>query len=161
MIRIFHKASSIRSRLKNGSRVGINGTMPLKFATRIAAQKRRKVVLAVVARAKLLDIAGPLQVFTDARHEDGSQAYEVVLASEKGGPISTDSGMVLASERLSKALIGDVDTLLVTGGDADFLPRATASMRACLVENHQASTKARLDLRWRFHPGRAWRSQWT
>lgn len=108
--------------------------MPLEPATKIVSRKCR-VVLAVVAQAKLLDIAGPLQVFTDARHEDGSQAYDVVLASEKGGPISTDSGIALASERLSKALKGDVDTLLVTGGDANLLPRATGSMRACLAEN--------------------------
>jgi transcriptional regulator GlxA family with amidase domain len=66
--------------------------MPLKSATQNAGQKQRKVVLAVVAQAKLLDVAGPLQVFTDARHEDGSRAYNVVLASENGGPISTDSG---------------------------------------------------------------------
>ena len=115
--------------------VGTNNSMPSKTARVIAPKKCRKVVLAVVAQAKLLDVAGPLQVFTDAHREDGSRAYDVVLASENGGPLPTDSGMVLASERLSQALKGDVDTLLVTGGDADTLPRATASMRDCLANN--------------------------
>ena len=109
--------------------------MPSTSATAKALPKCRRVVLTVAGRPKLLDVAGPLQVFTDARREDGSRAYDVVLASEHGGPVPTDSGVVLASERLSQALRGDVDTLLVTGGDANALPKATASMRACLARH--------------------------
>jgi transcriptional regulator GlxA family with amidase domain len=83
----------------------------------------------------LLDVAGPLQVFNDAKYEDKSRVYEVVLASEEGGPISTDAGMVLASERLETVLKSDVDTLLITGGDPAFIPTSTASLRASL-NNH-------------------------
>ncbi len=133
--RLLRTAGSIRSGLKASSGEGIYGIMSSKPAPRIAAQERRKVVIATVAQAKLLDIAGPLQVFTDARHEDGRHAYNVVLASEKGGPVSTDCGVVLASERLEEVLKGNLDTLLVTGGDSALLPTATASMRACLADN--------------------------
>lgn len=96
--------------------------------------RRRKVAVAIFGRAKLLDVAGPLQVFADARHEDGRHAYDVVIVSENGGPVATDAGLVLASERLDTVLQGDVDTILVTGGDADFLPKIPASIRANLAE---------------------------
>lgn len=93
---------------------------------------RRKVVIIIFDQAKLLDIAGPLQVFTDARFADGSRAYDVVLASEEGGPVSTDTGMVMASERLEDVLSGEVDTLLISGGDQRFLPPSIVSLCARL-----------------------------
>lgn len=92
----------------------------------------RKVVIVIFDQAKLLDVAGPLQVFADARFTDGSRAYEAVLASEEGGPVSTDTGMVMASERLEDVLSGEVDTLLISGGDQRFLPPSIASLCACL-----------------------------
>jgi len=83
-------------------------------------------------QAKLLDVAGPLQVFNDAQHDDGARVYETILASEQGGPIATDAGMVLASQRLEDVLEAEMDTLLVTGGDPAFIPAATASLRTRL-----------------------------
>jgi transcriptional regulator GlxA family with amidase domain len=99
------------------------------FALNVPRQ-RRKVVIVVHDQAKLLDVAGPLQVFNDAKHDDNSLAYEVVLASEEGGPISTDAGMVLGTQRLEDVLQCDVDTLLITAGDPAIVPTATASLRA-------------------------------
>ncbi|WP_422929253.1 GlxA family transcriptional regulator [Singulisphaera sp. PoT] len=109
--------------------------MAKKPAAPIASPGRRKVVMAVVGQPKLLDIAGPLQVFTDARHEDGRNAYDVILASEGGGPVTTDSGIVLASERLEEALNGEVDTLLLTGGDSTSLPKLSKAMHASLTRS--------------------------
>ena len=84
--------------------------MSSKSAKRIAVQKPRNVVLAVVGRAKVLDIAGPLQVFADARFDDGHPAYKVVLASEVGGAIPTDGGVAIASVRLKDVPISDIET---------------------------------------------------
>jgi transcriptional regulator GlxA family with amidase domain len=95
---------------------------------------RRKVVIVVHDKAKLLDVAGPLQVFNDAKYEDQTRVYEVVLASEHGGPIATDAGMLLPSAPLKEVLDGDVDTLLITGGDPAFIPTSTASLRARLTD---------------------------
>ena len=94
----------------------------------------RKVVIVIFDQAKLLDIAGPMQVFNDARFEDGSRAYDVVLASEDGGPVSTDTGMVMASERIDDVLSGEVDTLLIAGGDQRFLPPSIQSLCARLAK---------------------------
>lgn len=92
-------------------------------------------MIVVHDQAKLLDVAGPLQVFNDARYEDGSRAYEVSLASEEGGAIATDAGMLLASERLETILSSSIDTILITGGDPASIPTATASLRACLMHH--------------------------
>ena len=53
--------------------------------------------------------------------------------------------MVLASERLEDVLNGDVDTLLVTGGDSVLLPTTSPSMRAMLAKDIGASTQAWFD----------------
>ena len=76
----------------------------------------------MVGQVKLLDVAGPLQVFSDARQADGTRAYDVVIASENGGPMPTDAGMVLESTQLEDALNSPLDTLLVTGGDTFSVP---------------------------------------
>lgn len=98
------------------------------------SRQRRKVVIVVHEQAKLLDVAGPLQVFNDAKHADNTPVYEVILASEQGGAIATDVGLILASEPLKKVLSSDIDTLLITGGDPAFIPTATASLRASLIK---------------------------
>jgi transcriptional regulator GlxA family with amidase domain len=92
----------------------------------------RNVVLVTYDQAKLLDITGPLQVFSDARAEDGSAAYSVILASERGQQIITDAGVALATKPIAQALADDVDTLIVVGGVPAVSPTETASLRQCL-----------------------------
>jgi len=84
-------------------------------------------------QAKLLDITGALQVFNDACLADGRRAYQVILASEAGGPVTTDTGLVLDSKSIAKAMAGIVDTVLVSGGAPAVSAAATASLRACLA----------------------------
>ncbi|MBY2907674.1 helix-turn-helix domain-containing protein [Rhizobium leguminosarum] len=97
-------------------------------------KERRKVVLVVFDRSKMLDVTGPLQVFNDARLEDGNPAYDVILASEAGGPIATDTGVMLDSERIDDVMTGMIDTLLITGGAPAQSTAATASLRSCLAK---------------------------
>jgi transcriptional regulator GlxA family with amidase domain len=98
------------------------------------AQAPRKVVIVAYDGAKLMDISGPLQAFSDACFADGRPAYQVVLASEVGGPVSTDTRVKLETVRLDDAVIDSVDTLLVAGGDLIMPAGATASLRARLVD---------------------------
>jgi transcriptional regulator GlxA family with amidase domain len=49
-------------------------------------------VIVAYQGAKLMDVTALLQAFSDARYGDGRRAYQVILASEKGGPIATDTG---------------------------------------------------------------------
>ncbi len=80
-------------------------------------QAPRKVVIVAYDGAKLMDISGPLQAFSDACFEDGHPAYQVVLTSEAGCPVPTDTRVKLETARLDDAVIDSVDTLLVAGGD--------------------------------------------
>jgi transcriptional regulator GlxA family with amidase domain len=95
----------------------------------------RKVVMVAYDGAKLMDIAGPLQAFSEANFLTVSPAYNVILASEKGRAVTTDTGVRLETTRLDDALLEDVDTLLVSGGDFRLPPTATASLRAALAEH--------------------------
>ncbi|MGO4303368.1 GlxA family transcriptional regulator [Cupriavidus sp. RAF12] len=100
---------------------------------RSGGQAPRKIVIVAYDGAKLMDISGPLQAFSDACFEDGRPAYQVILASEFGGSVSTDTGVKLETVRLDEAVIASVDTLLVAGGDLIMPAAATASLRATLV----------------------------
>lgn len=82
----------------------------------------------------MLDATGPLQAFSEARFEDGRPAYQVILASETGGLVGTDTGVSLDTKRLDGAVLRGVDTLLVAGGDLSGPPTATEPLRARLVD---------------------------
>ena len=82
---------------------GIEWFMPSKRTNGIR-QQVRKIVLVIFDQATLLDIAGPMQVFNDARLDNGDLAYQVTLASAAGGPVVTDTGVVLDSERIDEAM---------------------------------------------------------
>lgn len=90
----------------------------------------RRVVLVLFEGTKLLDAAGPLQVFADARTPAGAPAYETLLVSEQGGAVATDAGAPLMTTTFRAASARPVDTLLVSGGDAAYrAARAPALLR--------------------------------
>ena len=97
-------------------------------------QGRRKIVIVAYDGVKLMDVAGPLQAFSDARFRDGSPAYEVIVASEFGGLVTSDTGVKLQTARLDKTVLRSIDTLLVGGSDLTLLPVATASLRARVAQ---------------------------
>lgn len=110
--------------------------MPSKSATaRPQRQRLRKVVLVAYDGAKLMDICGPMQAFSEARFDDGRRAYDLVLASEAGGPITTDTGVTLQTAALDTTVLRAVDTLLVSGGDLDLPPATTETLRTCLAKH--------------------------
>jgi len=94
--------------------LGINVIMP----TFSAKTPPLRVAFVLFARTKLLDVAGPLQVFSDARRADGTQAYQVSLVSVGGGSIETDTGFALASDPCETCRTAPPDTLIVSGGDS-------------------------------------------
>lgn len=70
-----------------------------------------------------LDVTGPASVFTTAnRHRPG--AYEVVVASPRGGEVASSSGVTFGRTVALAALRGPLDTVLVAGGDEEALTRA-------------------------------------
>ncbi|MET8157132.1 helix-turn-helix domain-containing protein [Sphaerisporangium sp. NPDC005289] len=108
--------------------------MPSETAT-AAVGDIRKIVVVAYDGAKLMDIAGPLQAFSEANFLDGPPAYDVVLASTDGRAVTTDTGVRLETTRLDDAVLHGVDTLLVSGSDLRLPPASTAALRSCLAEH--------------------------
>ncbi|MEM1343581.1 MAG: DJ-1/PfpI family protein [Pseudomonadota bacterium] len=88
----------------------------------------RTVAIVVYDHVKLLDVTGPLQVFSDARNEDGAPAYRVQLVSSKGEQVSTDTALALPAKPLTEAL--DVDTVIVAGGVGALEARYSTALTA-------------------------------
>ncbi|MES0880534.1 GlxA family transcriptional regulator [Roseibium sp. SCP14] len=97
-----------------------------------SANPGRRVVFMVFPGTKLLDVAGPLQVFQDARTSDGEPAYDVTLASVPGGPIKTDTCVTLETAPLASLSGSPSDTVLVSGGAAAMQAAGNKSLQLCL-----------------------------
>jgi transcriptional regulator GlxA family with amidase domain len=81
----------------------------------------RRVALVAFEGFQLLDIAGPLEVFSKANQhlpETTAQPfrYEMIVASPAGGAITSSSGLQVAGTRALADLNEPLDTLMVAGG---------------------------------------------
>src|SRR5260370_4017133 len=82
----------------------------------------RRVVMLGYPDAQLLDISGPLEVFSRAarlltdEERTGDLPYTVELVGLARGPLVTSSGLTLMCKRAFSDVRGGVDTLLVAGG---------------------------------------------
>jgi transcriptional regulator GlxA family with amidase domain len=79
----------------------------------------RRVVVATFPLAQMLDIAGPLEVFSIAGYLDAEAAYPAELVTAGGGLTRTSSGFRFATERIEEC-VGPIDTLVVAGGRGKF-----------------------------------------
>ena len=83
------------------------------------ALSTRRVVLVGYPGVQSLDLVGPLEVFSMANRFGNPKSYEVILASPKGGTIVCNSGLKLSDSVTLSNLPGDLDTILVAGGNED------------------------------------------
>ncbi|WP_299474962.1 GlxA family transcriptional regulator [uncultured Roseibium sp.] len=84
--------------------------MPKKTA------KLHSVVFFIYPGVKLLDLAGPLQVFNDATDQlSGAQTYRTALVSADGAEVATDTPVSVRSEPAAQ-WCNPIDTLVVVGG---------------------------------------------
>ncbi|MEM9104670.1 MAG: helix-turn-helix domain-containing protein [Pseudomonadota bacterium] len=79
---------------------------------------RLPVVFVIYPDIVLLDLAGPLSVFSWARwNGTGALGYETAITSLGGGPVLTDTGITIDSEPMDRWLDRDIHTLVIVGGD--------------------------------------------
>jgi len=84
----------------------------------------RRVVLVAVPDSEVLDVTGPLEVFSQASREllrrrrraSGDAAYQLELLAPERGPVTTSCGLELGPARPLSGLRGPLDTLMVAGG---------------------------------------------
>ncbi len=97
--------------------------MPSKTAKKAnnTPSQPRLTVFLVYPGVKLLDLAGPLQVFADAaRSGGGLPAYRTKVASLDGGSIPSDTSVAVPSAPFASLAEEPIDTLLVIGGTGVF-----------------------------------------
>jgi len=88
---------------------------------------RKRVMLVGFDGADGLDLFGPAEVFAGAGRRLGTAAYDVLLASERGGPIVLTSGASVVTRRLGSIRPRPGDTVLVAGGADRALDEAASS----------------------------------
>jgi transcriptional regulator GlxA family with amidase domain len=89
-----------------------------------------RIVIVGFPSAQILDVTGPLEVFSTASRFLSIPPYATQLVSAEGGPVRSTSGLEFATDPIGE-VSGGIDTLVVTGGrDMD---EAAADSR--LVDN--------------------------
>ena len=101
-------------------------------ATNLAKVGTSTVVFVVYDGLQLLDLAGPLDVFSAANSQLAKRAYRTVVASARGGLIRTASGLEISTVALS-SVRGPIDTLVVTGGPGTTEAVADPVLRAAIL----------------------------
>ena len=100
--------------------------------------RQRVVVFAVFDGVRVLDLTGPLDAFAftndlPAPRAPGTSLTALRIVSERGGPLHTSSGLVIATEPLSALDDTEIDTLIVAGGASALRRESTpAKVRAWL-----------------------------
>ncbi|WP_097460921.1 GlxA family transcriptional regulator [Mangrovitalea sediminis] len=82
-------------------------------------QSPRHIALLSYEQANVVDITGPLQVFTSGNvwlKDRGHPGYRCRVLSLRGGAVTTSSGLPLVTEPLSAIADDMIDTLIVPGG---------------------------------------------
>jgi transcriptional regulator GlxA family with amidase domain len=82
----------------------------------------RRVAILLYPGVQSLDVTGPLEVFTGANRliessRGGERRYEVRTLSVDGESLRTSSGLTITPDAALGAAPGDIDTLIVPGGE--------------------------------------------
>ncbi len=73
------------------------------------------VAIVTFPAAQILDVTGPLEVFSSATRFLQQATYRTVIVSSRGGPVTASCGMQFATTAIDE-IGADVDTLVVAGG---------------------------------------------
>ncbi len=95
------------------------------------AISRNTILFVVFPQVKLLDIAGPLQVFSDA-NEQLNDVYKVVVASAGGGLVASDTVLPIATVGLEELKDLALDTLIISGGSGALAASRDAEFVECI-----------------------------
>ncbi len=90
-------------------------TTPRLGGTTSAPAVGRSVVVVTFDGAQILDVTGPLEVFSSATRFVPAAHYLTSVVTTRGGPVPASSGLEFSSTRVAD-VVGPVDTLLVAGG---------------------------------------------
>jgi len=75
----------------------------------------RRVLVVAFDGVQMLDVVGPIEVFSVANRLDADPGYSVQVVADASGTVTTSSGLVLGVSAIDNVR-GGVDTLIVAGG---------------------------------------------
>jgi transcriptional regulator GlxA family with amidase domain len=104
------------------------------------SEKDREIVIVAFDGVELIDVAGPVSVFSAASRLPGKEGrgYRITIAGSQAGPVRTSSGVQLHADRAVRTLRGPMDTLIVAGRGApplDHVPPELAAQIARLARH--------------------------
>ena len=123
----------------------------------------KRIVMVAFPDAEVLDVTGPLDVFSVVARLLAAAAgegtpYTIEVVASKAGPVTTSSGIRLIADRSIHEVLGKVDTLMVAGGegtlramkDTDLVTwiRSMAGRAAECVQSAQAPSSWRKPACW-------------
>jgi transcriptional regulator GlxA family with amidase domain len=77
----------------------------------------RQVAVLVFPGVQAIDIFGPVEVFSAAERLAGGNRYAIEVIASSSTPITTSSGVRILPGSAAAAPLGELDTLIVSGGD--------------------------------------------
>jgi transcriptional regulator GlxA family with amidase domain len=83
--------------------------------TRRTASREPRVVIVGFESAQILDVTGPLEVFSSASRFLQIPRYATEIVSTGGGTVLSSSGLQFATTPI-ESVVGPIDTLVVSGG---------------------------------------------
>ena len=90
-------------------------TKPPLSASTHGVPDERHVVIVTFDAGQILDVTGPLEVFSSASRFLPAVRYRTQVVTTRGGPVRANCGLEFASSAIGD-VIGPVDTLIVAGG---------------------------------------------
>ena len=76
-----------------------------------------RIVVVVYPGIQSLDVSGPVEVFSTANRETGTEHYRIEVVASTPAAVTATSGLRLGVDAAIGSVRGAVDTLLVAGGD--------------------------------------------
>jgi transcriptional regulator GlxA family with amidase domain len=105
----------------------------------------RSILLLAFANVQLLDVCGPLQVFSSANElavkRGLSKPYAPRVVAAESGPVTSSSGLALVADSIRSAR-GSIDTLIIPGGPG--VIAASEDARLTRWTQRQASRSTRI-----------------
>jgi transcriptional regulator GlxA family with amidase domain len=102
-----------------------------------------RIVIVGFPSVQILDVTGPLEVFSTASRFLPIARYATELVSTDGGPVLSTSGLEFATEPID-AVVGPIDTLVVAGGrdmeEAAGDPRLVDSIRRLALDSRRVAS---------------------
>ena len=117
----------------------MNDNMPSDSAKSRSACKH--VVFVVYPDIVLLDLSGPLQVFTHAVDDAGEAIYSTQIVSAMGGPVETNTVLPIPTEPIADALARDVHTVVIVGGDGALIAMHDAAFVSAIAALGKQATR--------------------